>query len=38
MLAAFIVSLICVVVYLVSTNNVTDKERDEMLNSDEMWP
>ena len=34
----FSVSLILLTVYLMITSKVTDAERDEMLNSKEMWP
>ena len=34
----FIVFIICVTVYSVITSRVTDSERDEMLNSEEIFP
>lgn len=34
----FIVFTICVTVYSLLTSRVTDSERDEMLNSKEMFP
>lgn len=38
MLFAFIVFIIGLTVYGIVTNKNTPEERDEMLNSDEMWP
>lgn len=33
-----IILLLAVTGYLIATNNITDKERDAMLNDEEMWP
>jgi hypothetical protein len=33
----FIVSIFCITVYGILTNKVTPEERDEMLNSEEMF-
>lgn len=38
MLFAFMVFIIGLTVYGIVTNKNTPEERDEMLNSDEMWP
>lgn len=38
MLLIFIVFIISLTVYGVLTNKTTPEERDEMLNSKEMWP
>ena len=38
MLFILVVSIICVLVYGILTNEMTPEERDEMLNSDEMFP
>jgi uncharacterized protein with PQ loop repeat len=38
MLFILVVSIICVLVYGILTNETTPEERDEMLNSDEMFP
>jgi uncharacterized protein with PQ loop repeat len=38
MLFILVVSIICVLVYGILTNKVTPEERDEMLNSEEMFP
>jgi uncharacterized protein with PQ loop repeat len=38
MLFILVVSIICVLVYGILTNKTTPEERDEMLNSDEMFP
>jgi 4-hydroxybenzoate polyprenyltransferase len=37
-LGIFILALICVTAYGILTNKVTDEERDEMLNDEEMFP
>lgn len=38
MLLVFIMFIICLTVYGIITNKITDEERDQMLNSDEMFP
>jgi hypothetical protein len=34
----FIILLCTLTGYLITTNNISDKDRDEMLNDKEMWP
>lgn len=38
MMLLFVVLICVAVVYMISTSKLTDKERDEMLNDDEMFP
>jgi hypothetical protein len=37
-LFVFIILVLVATGYLIATNNITDKERDAMLNDEEMWP
>lgn len=37
-LLAFVIWLIIYTIYCIMTNDMTDEERDEMLNDEEMWP
>ena len=38
LLFAFIMSIFGLTLYCLYTNDVTEEERDEMLNDEEMWP